>query len=289
MFNKFKTTASYHKSNKNVRVALLLALFFICIFNGAQCLGTEPAGSTEALWNEIAIARIAATPATDTLMFFFCSDLHIPFDDRGIVSKIANDANKRMPSFVLTGGDNVQVGNPANFSAYKRAIGRFKVPVVAAIGNHDTAFDDYKNEIEWKKRFGSTFFYFDSGPARFIFLNNADFELTEDQFVFLESALKTELRKFIIMHRPPNYLNALYTTPMGKSSERFRRMVESARVTAVLMGHEHHFGAYDIGGVKYIVSGGAGGKLNTTTDNNFHHFIIGHVSPSGFEYEIVKF
>lgn len=280
--------SKYYRSSKYIWATLMSLLLLIALFLSAQCIGAEPAFNTEKSWNESAIAQIAPVPATDTLMFFFCSDFHIPFDDRGIVSAIAEKANNLLPSFVLTGGDNVQGGIPINFNLLKKTIERFKVPVIAAIGNHDTAFDDYKNQTEWKKRFGNTFFYFDVGPARFIFLNNADFELTDDQFSFLENSLKTNLRKFIIMHRPPNYLNPLYTTPMDKSSGQFRELIKSAKVTAILMGHEHHFGVYEVDGVKYIVSGGAGGMLNTKTKNNYHHFIIGYVSPSEFKFEIVK-
>ena len=267
--------------------AILLAAVF-CLLQSAPLAAAEPADGVKATWNEAAIAAIAPVPDTATLTFFFCSDLHIPFDDKGVVAKIAAAANKMLPSFVMTGGDNVQVGNPPNFSSLRTNIRKFKVPYIAAIGNHDTAFDDYGNQAEWIKRFGKTFFYFDAGPARFIFINNANYEPGEEQFVFLENALKTNLRKFVIMHRPINYLlPEFYTTPMAQS-ERFKSLVEAGKVTAVFMGHEHHSGIYDIGGVKYIVAGGAGGKLDPAVPNSFHHFIIGRVSPAGFEFDIEK-
>ncbi len=263
---------------------ILLITFLLSI----QSTFGEPSLNSEKSWNEIAISRIAPLPADATLTFMFCSDLHIPFDNKGVVNLIVKKANELGPSFVISGGDNVQVGSAVNYNFLKKIINKFKIPFIAAIGNHDTDIEGYEYQTEWKKRFGKTFFYFDSGPARFIFLNNANFELEEEQFSFLENSLKTDLQKFIIMHRPPNYLNPLYTTPMDKSSQKFKKLIEEAKVTAVLMGHEHHFGIYEINGTKYIVSGGGGGMLNTTTENNYHHLILGQVSPLKFAFEVIK-
>jgi predicted phosphodiesterase len=126
------------------------------------------------------------------------------------------------------------------------------------------------------------------GGIRIIALNNADFVLSEEDYGFLEESLKTDLRKIITMHRPVNYLNPLYTTPLRDENGRFRSLVEKGGVSAVLTGHEHHYGYYEINGVKYIVSGGAGGKLNTTTDNNYHHFIIIKAGKETFEFKVEK-
>lgn len=254
---------------------------------GAMFAGAGAAADSVKTCNGPAVASIEHVPATGTLTFIFFSDMHIPFDDKGVVSKITKRANELKPAFVITGGDNVQVGNPANFSNLMPALKRFKVPIICAIGNHDTSFSDYADQNEWKKRFGPTYFYFDAGPARIIVLNNANFELGDEQFGFLENALKTDLRKIVVMHRPPDYLNPLYDTPM-RDSKRFRELVESAGVTAVLMGHEHHFGDYKVGGVRYIVSGGAGGKLDDKCENEFHNFIIVKISPDKFEVTMEK-
>ncbi len=270
-----------------VAIATALAVLALLASGARPCSAqTEKAKSLE--WNKKQIARIAPVPATGTLTFIFISDLHIPFDDKGAVSTITKKANEIKPAFVLTGGDNVQVGNTANFGAMKNAFAKFKVPIIAAMGNHDTAFEDYNNQVEWKKRFGDDYFYFDAGPARFIFLNNAAFDMPEEAFVFLENAVKTDLKKFVIMHRPPDYLNPKYYKTPLHNSERFRSIVEAGKVTAVMMGHEHHYGYYEVGGVKYIVSGGAGGAVGDDIGNNYHHFILGHVSPAGFEFEVVK-
>lgn len=239
-------------------------------------------------WNELMIARLAETDFPDPFEFIFCADTHIPWDDRGVVKKIAGKANEMDVPFVIIGGDTVQVGNPNSFRSLRNMLKRFNMPVVCAIGNHDTAFDDYSNRVEWEKRFGSPDFSFDAGPVRFICLNNADFKMSEESYDFLEEFLKTDKRKIIVMHRPPNYLNPLYSTPLEDEEGRFRKLVEEGGVTAVLTGHEHHSGIYKVGGVQYIVSGGAGGQLNTKTENNFHHIVHIHAGTYIFDFKVIK-
>jgi len=245
-------------------------------------------GDDGSLLNEIMIGRLAASEIQDPVEFIFCADVHVPFDDRGVFQTIIKRANETGVRFVLFGGDCVQVGNPASYKVFLRELKKFKMPVICVIGNHDTSFEDYADQREWKKRFGATHFRFDAGAVRIIALNNANYTLSEEDYVFLEESLKTDLRKIIAMHRPANYLNPLYTTPMEDKTGRFRALVEKGGVTAVLTGHEHHYGHYEINGVEYIVSGGAGGKLNTVTENNFHHFLIIKAGSRTFEYTVEK-
>jgi len=238
--------------------------------------------------NDMMIARLAEKTITDPVTFIFCADLHIPFDDRGVFKTIIKRANELAVSFVLFGGDCVQVGNSANFNILVNLLKKFNMPVISAIGNHDTSFSDYKDEKEWTSRFGSSHFKFDAGPVRVIALDNAAFDMREEDYVFLEESLKTDLRKFVVMHRPTDYLIPEYTTPLNDKPGRFRKLVENGKVTAVLMGHEHHYGNYMVNGVRYIVSGGAGGKLNTNTINNFHHFMIIKAGKDTFDYQVEK-
>ena len=89
------------------------------------------------------------------------------------------------------------------------------------------------------------------------------------------------------MHRPAKGLNEQYTTPMN-DSERFRDLMRRSHVKRVLNGHEHHYGRYEADGIVYITSGGAGGRLNDNTENNFHHFMHLRVHGNTIEEEIVK-
>jgi len=262
-----------------------ISLLFVFLF-----AGLSPAEEAVSLgsFNDVMVSRLADVPEDAAISFIFCADLHVPFDDKGVVSNLVKKANELRPTFIMIGGDMVQTGDPANYASLKRVLRKFRIPVVAAIGNHDTAFSDYSDQVEWTARFGETFFFFDIGPARFIALNSAIAELPDEQLSFLETALDTDKMKFIFMHRPVNYLNPLYDTPIKKGSDRFRELVEAAGVTAVMTGHEHHYGHYEVGGVQYIVSGGAGGWLNDYTKNNFHHFILGRIEDGEFDYKVVK-
>ncbi len=245
-------------------------------------------GEEEWPLNDTMIKRLTGNPPGDPLRFIFCADVHVPFDDRGTFQTIIKRANELGVSFVMFGGDCVQVGNPASFKVFLRELKKFRMPVICAIGNHDTSFEDYADQMEWKKRFGSPHFRFDTGGIRVIGLNNADFALSEEDYVFLEQSLDTGLTKIIAMHRPPDHLNPLYKTPMDDKTVRFRALVEKGGVAAVLTGHEHHYGRYKIGSVEYIVSGGAGGRLNNYTENNFHHFLLVEAGKDKFGHTVEK-
>jgi predicted phosphodiesterase len=253
-----------------------------------RSLSASPAPNAEWPLNDFMIRRLNENQLSDPLEFIFCADIHVPFDDRGAFKTIIKRANELGVSFVLFGGDCVQVGNTANYSVFMREIMKFKMPVICAIGNHDTSYDDYSDEREWKKRFGASHFRFDAGGIRIIALDDANYGLPEEDCAFLEESLKTDLLKIITMHRPAGYLNPLYTTPLRDESGRFRELVEKGGGAAVLTGHEHHYGYYEINGVKYIVSGGAGGKLNTNTDNNFHHFLHIKAGKNSFDFSVEK-
>lgn len=246
------------------------------------------ADSPKQRWNERMIARLAEADLPDPFEFIFCADTHIPWDNRGVFRKIAKKANEMGVAFVIIGGDTVQVGNPHSFRSLRKALKRFNMPVLCAIGNHDTAYENYSDWHEWEKRFGNPYFRFDAGSVRFICLNNANHHLSEENYEFLEKSLKTDRRKIVVMHRPANYLNPIYSTPMEDEEGRFRKLVEEGGVTAVLTGHEHHSGIYKVGGVQYIVSGGAGGQLNTDTKNNFHHFVHTRVGKYVFDFKVMK-
>jgi len=239
--------------------------------------------------NGMMLARLLGSDALpDPFDFIFCADVHIPFDDRGVFKKIISAANDLKVKFVLIGGDTVQVGNPANFTLLQRELKKFNMPVICAMGNHDTAFEDYADQREWTVRFGASCYKFDLPGVRFIALNNANHILSDADYDLLEESLETDLKKVVFMHRPANFLNVRYDTPMRDDAGRFRSLIEKGGATAVLTGHEHHHAVYKINGVTHIVSGGAGGRLTPDIENNFHHFMLISAGKNTFDYRVEK-
>lgn len=245
------------------------------------------AKAAAAPWNPAALARIAVPPDANEIHFCFVGDTHVPFDDAGVVKKIIKKVNEIGPDIMLHGGDGVQVGNKENFSSFMRAIKKFDMPFIMAPGNHDTAFSDYADIREWTARFGDPYYYFDAGPARFVMLNNGNFDLGAAQWGFLEKALDTDRFKVVIQHRPAAGLNDKYTTPLH-DSERFMALVRERGVRLVLCGHEHHYGRYEREGAVFIVSGGGGGRLNDNVDGLFHHFMNLRIRDGKLIEEVVK-
>ncbi len=239
--------------------------------------------------NDHMIARLAAAQVADPATFIFVGDVHVPFDDKGIFSTIARRANELGVSFVHIGGDNVQIANLTNYRQFLTKQKKFSMPVISTIGNHDTACETGCEDWSvWQERFGNPFFRYDVGGVRIISLNNANKTLSEDDYKFLEDSLKTGLRKIVVMHRPVGYLNPAYEVPLDDPEGRFRTLIENGGVTAVMTGHEHHYGHYEVNGIKYIVSGGGGGMLSRGVDNTFHHFLIVRAGRDTFDYTVER-
>lgn len=248
---------------------------------------TLAAKAAAAPWNPAAIARISVSPDAAEINFCFVGDTHVPFDDAGVVKKIIKKVNEIGPDIMLHGGDGVQVGNKENFNAFMRAIKKFDMPFIMAPGNHDTAFSDYSDLSEWIPRFGGPYYYFDAGPARFVMLNNGNFDLGTEQWAFFEKALDTDRFKVVVQHRPVAGLNDKYGTPMH-DSERYMELVRRHGVRLVLCGHEHHYARYERDGAVFIVSGGGGGALNSSMDGLFHHFMHLSIKDGQLIEEVVK-
>lgn len=264
----------------------LLLVMLLMVFVPLCTVAQEKAA--KAPWNDIMIGRLANLKDRENITFVFSSDSHVPFGNIEVLKGFARGANEEGVDFVIFGGDMVQMGNPTNYKALRPALKLFNVPFISAIGNHDTSFLDYTDQREYIKRFGKTDFFFDAGPARFVFLNTAISKLSEERLKFLKDNLQTDKMKFVVTHRPMKYENSLYITPVDEGYEEFKKIVEDAGVTAVFTGHEHHSGEYNIDGVQYITAAGAGGSLNTHTQNNFYHYVLVHAGRDGFSYEVIK-
>lgn len=263
------------------------ASLMLALPSGARALAAQ-ADASQKLINEVNQASLAAKDPSKKISFAFMADTHVPFDDRGVMKAIVKECNARDLDLVVHGGDGVQVGNSHSFTSFLKYVRAFKAPFFMAPGNHDTAFSDYADLSEWKSRFGVPFFTFDTAHVRFVLLNNANHELDDAQWPFLEQALATDRPAFIAMHRPAQGLNPVYNTPM-RQSDRFRDMVRRLAPVRVLNGHEHHYGRYEADGTVYITSGGAGGRLNEDpSDGNFHHFMVLRIDGDRIEEEIVR-
>lgn len=188
--------------------------------------------------------------------------------------------------FVLQLGDFVSKGTVRNYRAHVAEVEReARVPFLRTPGNHDRSRPNGDADKGlYDATFGDRDYFFDHGGWRFVSLDSSDRAVTDAQLDWLERALSVPGPKVVYTHVPPKYLRhakalpqvgALEEEPAEKGgavhdffhnwfeegADRFKSLVETKGVKAVYMGHIHCFFATDVGGVRYVISGGGGSPL----------------------------
>ena len=218
------------------------------------------------------------------------------------------------PDFVIQLGDIVSEGNAANYGkAVKLLSAESGVPLLTVIGNHDRSRPNGDaDKTFYDAVFGPRDYFFDHGGWRLICLDSSDRRLSKAQLDWLASALKTDKRKAVFTHVPPDYLESIKplpevgpmeiepqapigdeSTPAGdfftgrfkEGAAEFDELVSNNGVAAVFMGHIHTFWAGDHRGVRYIISGGGGSPLYPMPPGypkrRFAHFLSVEAGPQG--------
>jgi len=155
-----------------------------------------------------------------------------------------------------------------------------RVPVYSAIGNHERRNAQGRPFAEAFVLPGNERWYsFELGDVHFVVLDTN--QIGRVQAAWLDADLATAARRFtvVLAHHPP------FTAARRGPSRAFRRwfvpVLERHRVDLVFSGHEHHYErSRPIGGIVYVVSGGAGGGLTQVGESAHtqvalavHHFV----------------
>jgi len=189
--------------------------------------------------------------------------------------------------FVLNVGDVSLDGKRSHFKAYKKMQALIKYPVIAVFGNHDEKrlFEEFCGARE---------FAFMDRSCLFIVLDNAEGELGDKQFDWLEKQLK--LGKdyeniFVALHKPPfdPYQQDWYNMDNMPWAYRFRKLCAQHKVKMVFAGHRHMFKHERFDGVDYIVAGG-GGMITEIpeSEGGFLHYIRVLVNHDYVTFEVRK-
>lgn len=164
------------------------------------------------------------------------------------------------------------------FEVYRDLFAR--VPVYAAIGNHDNRTDRGRPFEEVFVLPGNERWYsFESGDVHFVVLDTT--QIGRSQAQWLEQDLAHNARRFtvVLAHHPP--FTAARRGPNRGFQRWFVPILERHRVELVITGHEHHYERLrPINGVRYVVTGGGGGRLMRARTNEdtqvavtAHHYV----------------
>jgi 3',5'-cyclic AMP phosphodiesterase CpdA len=156
------------------------------------------------------------------------------------------------PSFVVASGDLSNRGDAASYAVLKEMMGVLDVPVVYALGNHDTRAGFYRGMLGREENLDAPYDHdtvvdgihviaLDSSVPGFI-----GGSIEEAQFEWLAAALDrhADLPKLIVSHHPPALGDepevAHWRTVDFEQSQRLAKMLKGRNVVGILSGHIHH-------------------------------------------------
>lgn len=234
----------------------------------------------------------------DYFEFIVFSDNHagLIFNDSATLKLIRHmnreDRFKKVPiDFAVIAGDITFRGSAWDYKIFNKVRALIKFPVICAAGNHD---DDEGGDRLFKKYVGEREVAFADRNSYFIVMDNIVGDISEEQFLWLETELNkaaTYKHRFIVLHKSPvaPYQQSWYRPELSPWSYRFMKLCEKYKVDIVFAGHEHMFNEQNLGGVKYVVSGG-GGMITQIPgpEGGFLHYLVVKVYGDYVSYEVRK-
>jgi Icc-related predicted phosphoesterase len=212
--------------------------------------------------------------------------------------RVLKHASSQNPDFIIHTGDVTTGGRLYQYKESLSAIRHSTVPMVFSPGNHDLS---HNGERCFSMMIGPLDFYFDVGGYRFIIVNNCGEStscgiaglpdsrsprmyatgIPDHTLRNIEALIETQQSCFIIMHMPPP-IGPFQFHSFDLNSRQFLEMMQkhAGRVRCVFSGHIHGYGEIEHGGVAYVVTGGAGGRLRKNRDSIVarHHYVAVRVS-----------
>lgn len=245
------------------------------ILNGSPCLGSK-------------VHR--------PIYFGFISDTQ-QYDDRhkSISNVIEKKITEHDTQFILNTGDIVQEGNQeAEWKQFLSTGNVYmgKVPLIAAIGNHDYRGTKGKNVIpklfkkylRWNNSDDQGDMVLDFESFRLMVFNSNYFKIKrkeeKKQLLWMieqfEEARKLKKPMIVSMHYPifSSSLNRFTSGSVRKMRRRLEPLLREYGIKLVLSGHTHMYERSYKDGVHYVVAGPAGGRINDPSYKNKYKVYI---------------
>ncbi len=201
-----------------------------------------------------------------------------------VYRKIVDGIARRKPDFVVFVGDILPTyRSERQWQNFVKLSEPIEVPFYLTPGNHD--LEESRDVAFWRSHVDlpgmETYYKFTAGKNLFVVLNSvdpADYErISGAQLEWLRRTLDPEKydRQFVFVHHPLFMWKGAFHEGESldrypKDRDRLHRLFVDKKVDIVFHGHEHTYRRWDVDGVRYIVTGGAGSPLY---GRGFNHFI----------------
>lgn len=189
-------------------------------------------------------------------------------------NRLTDEIKKDNLLFAVGLGDLLSSGEEHHWKRFGKRINLLSASFFPILGNED--IDPPSGRHQFRMLFGKENYSFSYLDCHFIFIDNSNKKITPDQWTWIESELlnNQDKRQFLFMHIPPFHPNNLSYYMEGwdtQTTAQFMSLVKKAKVEAILGAHLHSFSYGEIDGIKFFISGGAGGKLDSLDPG--YHFV----------------
>jgi 3',5'-cyclic AMP phosphodiesterase CpdA len=182
------------------------------------------------------------------------------------------------PDFIVISGDLTNAGNTANFTALREHLARFDLPVVLALGNHDTRQGFYETVLGEPERGDAPYHHAQVINGLHVITLDSSTPgsvlgtLEPEQLAWLRTELEAypDVAKLLVVHHPPADMHLPifdHINWVAADRDAFGAILREAvaggrKIVGVLSGHVHYDQYATWNGVPCIISAG----LHNLTD-----------------------
>jgi Icc-related predicted phosphoesterase len=196
-----------------------------------------------------------------------------------IVGEIEKDGNYY---FVACTGDMVPETSEGNYESFSKSVllNWRKTPMIFVPGNHDVHDDNGARATLYRKFLGATHYSFAVGDTLFVTIDNADSDVYDSEYQWLEDTLKAQRAQYahlmVFMHIPPFDLRTgdehEHCMEPEKGDKLFA-LLKQYKTTALFCGHIHAYEEWNKDGMPVYVTGGGGADLSGSGPDAFNHYL----------------
>lgn len=195
-----------------------------------------------------------------------------------IFKKIVQEVAEMHPDLVIHVGDHLSgyTDNPKlvqeMWDEYFSVTALWKMPVHHVPGNHDIW--SVQSEKIFQERVGKTYYSFDHKGCHFIILDSEEpgaiSTVGGSQLEWLRKDIKSiepSMPVFVFIHKPLWAEMDWQEYQVNQWNRDVHPLLRQHPLTTVFSGHDHRYAKADKDGVRYIITGGAGGPFGGTDPN----------------------
>jgi 3',5'-cyclic AMP phosphodiesterase CpdA len=201
--------------------------------------------------------------------FAVCGDSRDDTD--GIFAQILSAVDASDMEFLLHTGDLERVGGDGAWGTFRKRTSGFRKPLRVVIGNHELRKPGTREGFAKFFGLSGTSYSFTHKDAHFAIVDNAGGSLPPETLAWLDRDLAAHPKGtggittlIVAMHTPPR-TDGIFphgtVSEYGEQSAALLEILKRHGVDAVLCSHEHMHYVEEWGGVRVVVSGGAGAPL----------------------------